>query len=311
LTIYRLEELSTAQLERLDRSKSVVVLAVSPLEEHGPHLPLGVDGFTAQHFAQALALRITRERPGWQVVLAPPLFLGSFTFDGAGSVAVRQRVVRDLVLDYGSALARAGFRYILISNGHGGPGHLVALEEAARRVSRKYGVAMTSFTGRLAWEFLRGKYLDKIEAALGRQLDPAERRAFNEDAHGGWWETSMMLLLRPELVDPGYRDLPPARYSLPERLRPNYPVRGGRPGYVGHPALADPDFARASARVLEDQAMELVRAILDGTLKPAARRSIFYAIPFFRTNFWPVAATLAVAGAGLLGWWVSRKVPRG
>ena len=38
---------------------------------------------------------------------------------------MRQRVVRDLLVDYGDALARAGFRHILISNGHGGPGHLV------------------------------------------------------------------------------------------------------------------------------------------------------------------------------------------
>jgi len=306
MTIHLLEELSTTQLERLDRSKSVVILTVSPLEEHGPHLPLGVDSFTARHFAEALALRITDERPGWQAVLAPPLYLGSFTFERAGSVKVRQRVVRDLLVDYGSALARAGFRYILISNGHGGPGHLVALEEAAQRVSRKHGVTMASFTGHLAWDFLRGKYLDKIEAALERQLTPAERQAFAEDAHGGWWETSMMLLLRPELVDPGYKDLPAARYSLPERLRPNYPVRGGRPGYVGHPALADAGFARASAQVLVDHAMELVRALLDGTLKPSARRSPFYAIPFFRTNFWPAVAALALAAAGLLGWWVSR-----
>ena len=304
--IHRLEELSTTQLDALDRSKSVVILTVSPLEEHGPHLPLGVDSFTAQHFAQALALRITQDRPGWQAVLAPPLYLGSFTFERVGSVKVRQRVVRDLLVDYGSALARAGFRYILISNGHGGPGHLVALEEAAQRVSRKYGVSMASFTGHLAWGFLQGKYLEKIEAALGSQLTPAERQAFNEDAHGGWWETSMMLLLRPELVDPGYKDLPAARYSLPERLRPNYPVRGGRPGYVGHPALADPGFARASAQVLVDEAMELVRALLDGTLEPSARRSPFYAIPFLRTNFWPAVTALALAAAALLGWWVSR-----
>jgi creatinine amidohydrolase len=297
MNVHRLEELSTIALDGLERSRTVLILTVSPLEEHGPHLPLGVDTFTAQHFAQALALRITAERPGWQVVLVPPLYLGSFAFDHVGTVKVRQRVVRDLLVDYGSALARAGFRYILISNGHAGPGHLVALEEAAQKVSRKFGVSMASFTGHLAWEFLRGKYLEKIEAALGRQLTPLERQAFGEDAHGGWWETSMMLLLRPELVDPGYKNLPAARYRLLERLRPNYPVRDGRPGYVGSPALADPAFARASAQVLVDQAMELVNALLDGRLRPAARRSPFFAIPFLRTNFWPAVAALGCLAA--------------
>ena len=106
MSIHKLEELSSPALDRLDRERSVVVLTVSPLEQHGPHLPLGVDAFTAQHFAQALAERIIAERPGWSVVLAPPLYLGSFTFDDVGTVKVRQRVIRDALVDYGRAMAR-------------------------------------------------------------------------------------------------------------------------------------------------------------------------------------------------------------
>ena len=44
---------------------------------------------------------------------------------------MRARTVRNAALDYGAALARQGFRYILLSNGHAGPRHVVALEEAA------------------------------------------------------------------------------------------------------------------------------------------------------------------------------------
>ena len=32
----------------------------------------------------------------------------------------------------------------------------------------------------------------------------------------------MMLMLRPDLVDSAYRDLPAARFSLPERMVPGY-----------------------------------------------------------------------------------------
>jgi creatinine amidohydrolase len=245
-------------------------------------------------------------RPLWSVVLAPTLHLGSFTFDTVGTVAVRQRVVRDALVDYGDAFARAGFRYILVANGHGGPGHLAALDEASATVSRRHRITMTSFTGHLAWEFMRGRYAAKIEAALGRALTAEERRAFAEDAHGGWWETSLMLLLRPDLVDEKYRTLPPARYSWPERVVPNYAVKNGGPGYVGHPALADPKFARATLDVLMAEAMTIVNGLLDGTLHPSARRSPFVQVPFFRTNFWPAAgataATLAGVGFGLFTW---------
>ena len=306
MTVHRLEELSTPGLDALDRDRTVVILSVSPLETHGPHLPLGVDAFTARHFAEAIAERVVASRPGFTVVLAPTLHVGSFTFDTVGTVRVRQRVVRDVVVDYGRALARAGFRHILVSNGHGGPGHLVALEEAAAIVSRRHRVTMASFTGHLAWEFLRGRLLPQIEARLGRPLSATEREAFAEDAHGGWWETSLMLALRPDLVDDGYRTLPAARYSLRERLVPNYPLRRGGQGYVGHPALADPAFARATTDVLLAQAMILVDGLLDGRIRPAERRSPFFVIPFFRTNFRRVAGAVAAAGAVLAAWWIYR-----
>lgn len=297
MSVRLLEEMSTPALDALDRARTVVVLTVSPLEEHGPHLPVGVDVFAARYFAERLGERLADRRPGWTVLLTPTLHLGSFTFDAVGTVSVRQRVVRDALVDYGASLARAGFRYILVANGHGGPGHLTALEEAAAIVSRRYRVTMASFSGHLAWQFLRGRYLEKIEMALGRALSEDERRAFADDAHGGWWETSLMLLLRPDLVDASYRTLPPARYSLAERVVPNFPLRNGGQGYVGHPALADPAFARAAIEVLMAETMALVDGVLDGTVRPRDGRSPFFVLPFFRTDFWPVAlaATVGVA----------------
>ena len=294
-----MEELSTSALDALDRTRTVVLLAVSPLEEHGPHLPVGVDAFAARYLAESVARRIVEGRPGWAAVIAPTLHVGSFTFEATGTLPVRQRVVRDLLVDYGEGLARAGFRHVLVSNGHGGPGHLVALEEAASRVSRRHGIVMASITGHLMWDFLRGRFLDRIESALGRPLSWEEKQAVREDSHGGLWETSVMLWLRPDLVDSGFRSLPAARYSPLDRLRPNYPLRGGGTGYAGHPALADASFARATMDVLLDEIMALVDGLLDRRLGPRDFRSPFSSIPLLRTNFWPVACA-ALAGLALL-----------
>ena len=312
MSVHRLEEMSSPALDALDRERTVAVLTVSPLEEHGPHLPVGVDAFAARHFAETIAERLVAARPGWSVILLPTLHLGSFTFETVGTISVRQRVLRDVMVDYGEALARSGFRFVLIANGHAGPGHLTALDEAAAAVSRRHNVVMASFTGHLAWEFLRGRYVDAIEAELGRALTATERGAFAEDAHGGWWETSLMLLLRPDLVDESFRTLPPARYSMVRRIVPNYPLKGGGQGYVGHPALADPTFAKATTEVLMREAMTIVDGLLDGRLKPSDRHSPFFQVPFFRTNFWRAAgATAAVAGIGLglTGWLRRRKTP--
>ncbi len=311
MSVYRLEEMSTPALDALDRARTVVMLSVSPLEQHGPHLPVGVDAFAARYFAETIAERVVAGRPGWSAVMAPTLHLGSFTFDTVGTITVRQRVVRDALVDYGDSLARSGFRFILVANGHAGPGHLTALDEAAAIVSRRHRVTMASFTGHLVWEFLRGRYVDAIEAELGRPLTAEERGAIAEDAHGGWWETSLMLLLRPDLVDVSFRALPPRRYSLASRVLPNYPLKNGGQGYVGHPALADPMFAKATTAVLMREAMSIVDGLLDGRLRPSQRRSPFFRVPFFRTNFWPAtgaAAGVTVIGLGIIGW-LRRRSP--
>src|SRR4030095_4742004 len=113
--------MSSPALDKLDRASTVVLLTVRPLEEHGPHLPVGVDAFAARHFAETIAERLVTARPGGSAILIPTLHLGSFTFETVGTISVRQRVVRDVMVDYGEALARSGFRFILVANGPRGP----------------------------------------------------------------------------------------------------------------------------------------------------------------------------------------------
>jgi len=73
---------------------------------------------------------------------------------------------------------------------------------------------------------------------------------------------------------------------------------------VGHPALADPVFALAVGEVLMAEALTLAGDLLDGRLRPAERRSPFFAVPFLRTNFWP--ALMGAGGALVLlsAWWL-------
>ena len=60
------------------------------------------------------------------------------------------------------------------------------------------------------------------------------------------------------------------------------------------------------AIVLLAEAMTLVDGLLDGRIRPSERRSPFFAIPLFRTNFRRVAGAVAAAGAVLAGWWIFR-----
>lgn len=85
---------------------------------------------------------------------------------------------------------------------------------------------MASLSSWFMWQFRSGRFVERVEGQLGRPLSDEERRAFAEDTYAGWWETSMMLILRPDLVGRAWRELSAATYSLRQRLQPNYTPRG-------------------------------------------------------------------------------------
>ncbi len=53
--VLRFEELTWKQVDSLDREKSLFVISVSPIEQHGPHLPLGMDFFNGHRIARTVA----------------------------------------------------------------------------------------------------------------------------------------------------------------------------------------------------------------------------------------------------------------
>lgn len=299
--IFRLAELSYGRLEGFNRNRTAVIFTASPLEEHGTHLPVGTDLFEAEFFSEELAKRITERKPDWTVLLGPPLPVGASAFDRAGTLLVRVKTVRRAVQDYGAALARHGFKYILLMNAHAGPRHLLALEEAAMAVSRRHRVRMFSLCTPVLWRFLRGKYTRQIESLMGRALTAQERDALRGDMHAGLWETSLLLRTRPDLVGAEHRDLPPQRFSLIEALVPNYPLRlGNRQGYIGSPGPASAAWGETARQLLLDAAWELVEPVLDGQNNDWQRRSaLYYALRFKRAL--PYAAGAAVLTAGMLG----------
>jgi creatinine amidohydrolase len=299
--VYRLAELSYSRLDQFERERTVVIFSVSPLEEHGTHLPVGTDLFEAEFFSDELARRITEAKSGWSVLLGPPLPIGSSAFDHAGTLLVRPRIVRDAVEGYGAALARHGFRYILVMNAHAGPRHLVALDEASAAVSRRYKVRMLSLSGLVLWRFLRGKYAHDLQALLQRPLTVEEQEAMRGDAHGGLWETSLLLRIRPSLVGEEYRRLPPQRYSLLQALRKNYPLRlGNCQGYIGSPAAADTAWGEVARRLLVDAAWEFAAPMLNPSNGDWRRRSVLSKIPLLRSDL-PYVVGIGLFGAAMMG----------
>ncbi len=189
-----LEELTRDEVRAI-AADTLVILPVGATEQHGPHLPVGVDFYTVTHIARAAAAPATSDIP---VLVAPTLPFGSshhhLPFGGTLSLSTETyyRVLVDLI----ESLIAGGFRRIFLLNGHGGNHELIQL--AARDMALKHPVHVAA-----------ASYWTIASTALGEaQATPTTELP----GHSGAFETSLMLALRPELV----REPRPQRSALPD-----------------------------------------------------------------------------------------------
>ena len=174
-------ELNSPRLGSVSR-ETICVLPLGAAEQHGPHLPLATD----QIIADGLAARLDA-LCGNRLLVLPGLpatcsehhmaFPGSMTLDHATFINVVAQVV-------GSA-ARHGFRRFFLLNAHGGNmsvGGVVA-EQLSTQLPEVDVVVGTWF--RMAGERLR-HLVEGDYPAVG---------------HACEFETSLVMALRPELVD--------------------------------------------------------------------------------------------------------------
>lgn len=281
--IYDIEKLSYPQIEALDRQKTVLIISISPLEEHGPHLPVGVDSLNARYFAEHTADVLTKEFPDHDVLLFPVIPLGTQVYKHIGSFYIKPRTLYDIIYYTGRSLALYGFENIFVTSAHGPPKQIVAIEAACKRVSRKIGARMICLTGGLTVKFLNGEMVEAIAEKLNREFSDKEKELLKYDYHAGWWETSMMLLNYPALVDGSYKDLPPhlknpitSKVLTPENMWL---------GYFGAPAEASREFAEASVEAFRDIIIGFVRQSLNGEDVTAKINSPFGKYPHFHPLF--------------------------
>ena len=245
---YKLEELTWPQIDALDRQRTLFILPVGMIEEHGPHLPVGADTLGVTYEANAASRRVSRALPDWNVVMMPPINYGQ---GGAnllgdqplhpGTYAIRQSTLRSLVADVGGQIAQNGFTLIFVMNGHAAPTHNIAINEACDFVSESFRVTMLHLTGLFRADAAIQSNGKRINA---RHFSASELSSFGMDVHAGVSETSQMLAVRPDLVRPNYKTLPSRTGRSLEELR-DIATAPGWQGYLSSPASATTVYGRA------------------------------------------------------------------
>lgn len=120
MTEVQWNRLTAPALRRLADRGAAVFVPVGATEQHGHHLPTGVDMFLANEVSlRAAALLSDRDRP---VVCAPALPWGLSEHHVAfgGTLTLPLTTYYLLISDLCACITRAGFARIVIVNGHGG-----------------------------------------------------------------------------------------------------------------------------------------------------------------------------------------------
>jgi len=175
------KELTAEELRAKAMANSIVILPVASMEQHGPHLPVGVDAILCEGVCRAGAETVADATP---VVVAPTLwcgmaehhmaFGGTFTFDIP--------TYRAVLLAFLKSIERHGFRRVLIVNGHGG--NIAALNSFLPDFARKTGLKVYMAT-----------YFDLVSSDLAPLLE--DQKTVH---HACEVETSLMMVIAPDSV---------------------------------------------------------------------------------------------------------------
>lgn len=227
-----------------DTSDWVGLLPIGAIEAHGPHLPLATDGWIAEAMARRGAEHLRRGGVNALVLPVHCYTPAGFAAGFAGTVNVDAAVVEGVIEAAAASVTGAGGSLLAVVNAHFDPANVAAI----RAVSNRLDVLFFDLTRRRHVERIGGEF------ATGA-------------CHAGRYEGSLMLAIRPDLVDEeAARGLAPYSRSLAEAIgagATSFEEIGGDDAYFGWPADATAEEGEKTldliGRMLAEEALDAVQ----------------------------------------------------
>lgn len=175
------QDLTTLHFQALDPERTIAVLPLAAVEQHGPHLPLATDAIINAGLIDGLL-----QKPAGiaRVLVLPAMTIGHSLEhrDYAGTLSLSAETLLANWSEVGSSVARAGLSKLVLLNTHGGQTSLVQLAALRLRAEHRMLVVRANYFG------------------FGSPPGLFEEDELKHGIHGGEMETSLLLHLRPDLV---------------------------------------------------------------------------------------------------------------
>jgi creatinine amidohydrolase len=251
-----LSEMTWFEVDKLDRS-SVVIAPFGSLEQHSLHLPVFTDSMIGDELSRRL-----NEKFKDTILILPQMWLGSSShhmkFPGSMTADFETyiHVARDILL----SMLHHGFRKILVLNSHGG--NSAVLPVAIQMAKEKYMDATLAFVS--YWN------------VSAKEITAIRESPMGGIGHACEMETSMIMLLRPELVrkDKMEKDgiIPDSEFLLKDMLNMGTVWRywnaaeHTRHGGCGDPTTASPEKGEKFFAAIADRLAKVVKEIQSGKI---------------------------------------------
>jgi len=220
------------ELAGCDPDRTIAILPLAAIEQHGPHLPVGTDTIIAEGMLAQLRADLPEDL---DIRILPVQAVGKSNehLFAPGTLTLDAEAALRCWIEIGLSVARTGLRKIVIVTSHGGNNDLMGV------VTRELRVRANMLAVKCSWGSfgLPGGLYSDFEVAHG--------------LHGGDVETSLVLAFAPQTVDMARAE----RFALSETpIPPVGPVSYGwiasdlnPAGVVGDAHLASADKGRATA----------------------------------------------------------------
>lgn len=195
-----LVDIAYPEIEESIKKNACILLPVSVVEEHGPHLCTGTDIY----LTQALCLKVKQKlnAKDHQVLIAPPFYWGvnSITDGFVGSFSIKPETMTILLLEILENLKKWGFKKIFLINFHGDFIHIKTIVDIVAKANEKdieaYFLIDQNLIARMDLN-QDAAYLVPVG------LDPTKANLETNviDIHAGATETSWMALSYKKLVN--------------------------------------------------------------------------------------------------------------
>ena len=226
-------EMTWTDFRDADMEEVIAILPVAAIEQHGPHLPTGVDAMIMEGYMRRV---LARAPPALPILALPMQSVGASSehADFPGTLSLSVETAARAWVEIGDGVARAGCRKLVIINSHGGNGPVI--DGVARTLRQRHGMLVVV----ASWS--RFGYPDGL-------FGPAERL---HGIHAGDIETSLMLAFEPQLVRGGeLRDFEPTSVAMERDFTW---LRAGRPagfGWMAQDLSASGAMGNATAATCE------------------------------------------------------------